>query len=187
MWSSHVSNICNKTRRLIGILYRRFYKHSSPNTLLRLYTSFIRPHLEYAAAAWDPFLKKDIALLEDVQKFALRVCTKTWDTSYDDLLLTSHLPPLQERRQQSKLRNLFNIINELTFFPDAPTQVRQQIYPRRSVHARAIVPLQSHSLQYYNSFFPSAIAAWNSLPSSVVSATSWPAFKQALCSQLFIS
>ena len=94
MWSSHVSNICNKTRRLIGILYRRFYKHSSPNTLLRLYTSFIRPHLEYAAAAWDPFLKKDIALLEDVQKFALRVCTKSWDTSYSDLLLTSHLPSL---------------------------------------------------------------------------------------------
>ena len=52
------SNICNKTRRLIGILYRHFYKHSSPDTLLRLYTSFIRPHLEYATAAWDPFLKK---------------------------------------------------------------------------------------------------------------------------------
>ena len=143
----------------------------------------------HAAAAWDPFLKKDIALLEDVQKFALRVCTKTWDTNYDDLLLTSHLPPqwLQERRQQTKLGNLFNIINELTFFPDTPTQVRRQIYPSRSVHARALVPLQSHSLQYYNSFFPSAIAVWNSLPSSVVSATSYPAFKQVLCSPSFIS
>ena len=46
---------------------------------------------------------------------------------------------------------------------------------------------ERHSLQYYNSFFPSAIAAWNSLPSSVVSATSCPAFKQALCSPSFIS
>ena len=33
MWSSHVTNICNKTRRLIGILYRQFYKHSSPDTI----------------------------------------------------------------------------------------------------------------------------------------------------------
>ena len=103
MWSSHITNVCNKTRRLIGILYRRFYKHSSPDTLLRLYTSFIRPHLEYATAAWDPFLKKDISLLEDVQKFALRVCTKSWDTNYSDLLVKTHLPSLQARRQQTKL------------------------------------------------------------------------------------
>ena len=151
----------------------------------------IRPHLEYAAAAWDPFLKKR----HSSPRGCAEVCTEGLHKnmghklSNDDLLLTSHLPPqwLQERRQQSKLGNLFNIINELTFFPDTPTQVRQQIYPSRSVHARALVPLQSHSLQYYNSFFPSAIAVWNSLPSSVVSATSYPAFKQALCSPSFIS
>ena len=63
MWSSNISNVCNKTRRLIGILYKHFYQHSSPDTLLRLYTSFMRQHLEYITAAWDPFLKKDISLL----------------------------------------------------------------------------------------------------------------------------
>ena len=46
LWSSHILNICNKTR-MIGMMYRRFYKYSSSNTLLKLYTSFIRPHLEY--------------------------------------------------------------------------------------------------------------------------------------------
>ena len=30
MWSSHVTNICNKTRRLVGLLYRNFYNFSSP-------------------------------------------------------------------------------------------------------------------------------------------------------------
>ena len=79
MWSSHISSICSKTRRLTGMLYRQFYKHSSPNTMLKLYTSYIRPHLEYACTAWDPFLKKDVNVLEDVQEFALRVCTKSWD------------------------------------------------------------------------------------------------------------
>ena len=183
MWSSHISNICNKTRRLIGILYRRFYKHFSPDTLLRLYTSFIRPHLEYATAAWDPFLKKDISLLEDVQKFASRVCTKSWDTtsSYSDLLVMTHLPSLQARRQQTKLCNLFYMVNHFTFFPDAPIQARQFCYPSRSVHARALVPLQTHSSQYYNSFFPSAITAWNSLSFETVSNTSLSSFRSALC------
>ena len=31
-WSPHVSNICKKARRLIGLLYRRFYKNSDTNT-----------------------------------------------------------------------------------------------------------------------------------------------------------
>ena len=97
---------------------------------------------------------------------ALRVCTKSWDTNYSDLLVKTHLPSLQARRQQTKLCNLFNMVNHFTFFPDAPIQARQFSYPSRSVHARALVPLQTHSSQYYNSFFPSAITAWNSLPVS---------------------
>ena len=60
--------------------------------MLKLYTSFIRPHLEYACTAWDPFLKKDINVLEGVQEFALRVCTKSWDLTYDALLSETHLP-----------------------------------------------------------------------------------------------
>ena len=110
-WSSHVTTICNKTGRLVGIFYRQFYKHSSQDTMLHLYTSFIRPHLDYATAAWDPFLKKDIELIENVQKFALRVCTKSWDSNYSSLLQTSHLPSLQTRRLHTKLCNLFKITN----------------------------------------------------------------------------
>ena len=83
-------------------------------TLLKLYVSFIRPHLEYAAASWDPFLKKDIELIEDVQKFALRVCLKSWSATYAELLEQSNLPSLQTRRQHAKFCNLFKIINEAT-------------------------------------------------------------------------
>ena len=97
LWSDHITTVCNKTRKLIGVLYRSFYKHSSASTLLKLYSSFIRPHLEYATAVWDPFLKKDIDLLEDVQKFGLRVCTKTWNGDYEELLVQSNLPTLQAR------------------------------------------------------------------------------------------
>ena len=116
-WSAHISKICIKTRKLIGLLYRRFHKYSSSDTLLKLYVSFIRPHLEYAAASWDLFLKKDIELIEDVQKFALRVCLKSWSATYTELLEQSNLPSLQTRRQHAKLCHLFKIINEATFFP----------------------------------------------------------------------
>ena len=56
-WSPHIINCCNKTRRLIGLLYRQFYENATSPTLLKLYCSFIRPHLEYAAIVWNPALK----------------------------------------------------------------------------------------------------------------------------------
>ena len=164
----------------MGILYRRFYKHSSQDTLLKLYISFVRPHLEYAASAWDPFLKKDIALLEGVQKFALKVCTKCWNLNYDNLVSLSCLPTLQVRRQQSKLCSLFNIIHGYASFPNAPLQNRDIHYPTRSSHAHALVPIQSHTLQFQNSYFPSAIKAWNSLSPELVSIQSDTVFKRAL-------
>ena len=40
-WSLHISNCCNKTGRLIGLLYRYFYQHASSSALLKLYCSFI--------------------------------------------------------------------------------------------------------------------------------------------------
>ena len=66
-WSTHIDKIASKTRQLIGMLYRRFYKWSSSNALLQLYLSLIRPHLEYATQVWSPHQLKDIQKLEAVQ------------------------------------------------------------------------------------------------------------------------
>ena len=93
-----INKIASKTRQLIGMLYRRFYKWSSPNALLQLYLSLIRPHLEYAIQVWSPHLFKDIQKLEAVQKFALKVCLKRWISSYE-LLNASGIPKLSDRRK----------------------------------------------------------------------------------------
>ena len=77
-WGKHISYITHKTRKLIGMFFRNFYKFSNQDTCtsLKLYKSLIRPHLKYASAVWSPYSAKDIKTIEDVQKFALRVCTK---------------------------------------------------------------------------------------------------------------
>ena len=108
MWSTHIANICTKTRKLIlGIIWyctddftsTPLVPHCSNCTSL----AFIRPHVEYAAVAWDPFLRKDIDLIEDVQKYALKVCLKSWSANYSELLEQSHLPTLQARIEGVKL------------------------------------------------------------------------------------
>ena len=68
-WSTHVSMVCSRARKILGVIYRQFYANATSAVLLQL--SMVRPHVEYAAAVWSPHLKKDIALIEGVQKFAL--------------------------------------------------------------------------------------------------------------------
>ena len=102
-WSPHIKNCCNKTRRLLGLFYRRFHQHSTSSTMIQLYRSHIHLHLEYSSTVWNPGLKGDIDALEDVQKFALRMCTKSWNFNYEELLTNANLPSLRTRRVQASL------------------------------------------------------------------------------------
>ena len=59
-WTEHINDMCAKAKRMVGLLYRRFYKDASPQTLFQIYLALVRPHTEYASQVWDPHLQKDI-------------------------------------------------------------------------------------------------------------------------------
>ena len=137
-WKPRITTICNKTRRLIGMIYRKFYGYSNPVTLLKLYLTVIRPNLEYAFSVWDPSQKLQVDALENVQKFGLRMCLKSWNESYDDLLIRTKIPSLKTRRMQMKLYHLFKIIKKMTEFPDAPIATRTTSYQSRSINSNSL-------------------------------------------------
>ena len=66
-WSSHVQATCSKAKKVLGLLYRKFYGCSNTNTLIQLYISLVHPHLEYACPVWAPHMAKDIHAIESVQ------------------------------------------------------------------------------------------------------------------------
>ena len=53
---------------------------------LPLYKALIRPHLEYATVVWSPFLKKDIFLIENVQRRATKIVRSIRNLSYEERL-----------------------------------------------------------------------------------------------------
>ncbi len=173
----HVQGSSLSVNQKIGMLYRRFYEYCSTDTLRCLYVSFVRPHLEYAVPVCDPHLVKHTESLEKVQKFALKVCTKSWNSTYSSLLSQTDLPRLDQRRVQLKLSFLYQLINSLTFCPRAPVTFRNVPVNVRNNNplllSRPICRTNSH----YYSFYPHAIALWNDLPHSVTSATSLYSFK----------
>ena len=53
-WSQHIETICCKARKLLGLIYRCYFQHADTPTLLRLYTSLVRPH---APGNGSPYLE----------------------------------------------------------------------------------------------------------------------------------
>ena len=76
-WSEQIASVCKKARQQISIIYRRFYGHLNSWALRQMYLSYVRPHLEYAVPVWDPHHLGHIEALEKVQRFALKMCTKS--------------------------------------------------------------------------------------------------------------
>ena len=64
-------------KRVLGMIKRNF-GNCPKNVKISAYTAMVRPKLEYACAAWDPYLQKDIALLERIQRKAAPFCSNNY-------------------------------------------------------------------------------------------------------------
>ena len=82
--------------------------------MLRLYKAFIHPHFEYAPQVWDLHLIKDTELLEKAQKFAIRVRARNLSATYAELLNSTHVPSLSDRRKVAKLCHMYKLIYQLS-------------------------------------------------------------------------
>ena len=144
------------------ILYRNFY------CLLSYYPSTTGICLP-ALPAWDPYLVKNIKALEDVQKFALRICLKLWQESYSSLLDRSGLP--MRRRQQ--IRFSWNLLSSRQHWSEERwgTNTGTQIVSSYNSLMRG------QNNMFKNSFMPRTMADWNSLCFDVCTISSISEFK----------
>jgi len=61
---------------------------------------------------------KKTTLMENVQKFGLRICAKKWDLGYDEHMSNFDVCTLQTRRLEYKLCTMFkNVHNLISFAP----------------------------------------------------------------------
>jgi hypothetical protein len=71
-----------KGNRMLGMMKRTIVSREK-EIIIKLYKSLVRPHLEYCVQAWNPFLKKDIELLENVQRGVTKIVSGCHSLSYE--------------------------------------------------------------------------------------------------------
>ena len=179
-WTHHVDQITLRASKHLGIVYRTFYSHASSAVFLQLYISFVRPFLEYAAPVWDPHHSTLIDKIEKVQRFALRMASKQWNSDYATLLAWSGLPTLQSRRRVLSLCFFAQSIHGVVHSTLPSLQLRSMDSRLRSFDVCTFeIPFAS-SLSYQSSFFPRAVKLWNQLPIETKLCQSFLTFKHHL-------
>ena len=101
----------SKGNQIIGMI-RRNITYKVKGLIVPLYKAIVRPHLEYCIQAWRPYLRKDIDMLEKVQRRTTKLITGLRDLSYDDRLKECGLTTLETRRLRGDQIEVFKILND---------------------------------------------------------------------------
>jgi len=140
--------------------------------------TYIRPHLEYHAPSWSPYLAKDINALEQVQHHTTKL-VKLSTLPYEHRLASLQSQLFYCHRQCGDLIETFKILNDFTnvqnrnYFTLSTIQLTRGHFFKLSKN-RSNLELRRHL------FTNCVVNLWNSLPSHIVCAPTVNSFKSRL-------
>ncbi|MCA9388033.1 MAG: reverse transcriptase family protein, partial [Candidatus Andersenbacteria bacterium] len=173
-WQDQVCSSAAKASRMLGVLKNTF---TTRDAMLwkKLYTTYIRPHLEFAVAAWNPYLKKDIETLERVQHRSTKVSGSLKNMSYEERCKRLGLSTLVERRMRGDMIQQFKIANGL----DTVNWVKQPMVVEGRVGKRPQLRREvvNNCAQRHNFFSNRIVNEWNKLADETTRAQTTNGFK----------
>ncbi len=100
------------------------------------------------------------------------MCTKTWDSSYNELLDRLHLPTLAQRRLHLSLCFMYRIIHRLLYFH--PNIIVPSSTSSHYTRSYSLYQPFARTDSYLHSFLPNTVSQWNTLPEYIVASPSLP-------------
>ena len=100
----------SKGNQVLGII-RRNITYKGKSLIVPLYKAIVRPHLEYCIQAWSSYLRKDIDMLEKIQRRATKLIPGLRDLRYEERLKECGLTTLETRRLRGDQIEVFKILN----------------------------------------------------------------------------
>ena len=170
-----------KANQTLGRMAKAF-SYRDKKVWLKLYTVYVRPLLEYAVQAWYPWMAKDIKVLEDIQKRAVRMTSGLKGNCYEEKLKEAGLYSLEERRKRGDAIQVWKILTRYDHVDE------KHWFERCSENSSQDTRLASNILNLKHKSFNSdwrkhsfsvrAPKLWNEIPDSVRSSKTLNTFKK---------
>jgi len=171
------SKAAGKGNRILGMIKRTFACRRR-DIILPLYKSLVRPHLDYCKQVWSPYLRKDMDVLERVQRRATKLIEGYERLEYEERLRRAQLTTMETRAGRADMTEVFKIlkgfdkVNHKDFF--------QIDDGRRRGHKLKLYKKRVRLNIAKYSFSNRICDRWNRLPEEVVESTSINIFKGRL-------
>ena len=179
-FKTHIDLIINKASKGINVLRKLRYFLPRPSLLI-IYKSFIRPHLDYVDVIYDqPNNTSVVKKLESVQyNAAIAITGAIRGTSTEKIYNELGLESLQHRRWFRRLCLFFKILKN-----KSPSYLYDLIpNQRHTINIRnppKISQIFCRTDTFSNSFFPDVIREWNKLDNKISSSKSLTLFRSSL-------
>ena len=175
-FSQHIETQVNKANKILGLI-RRSYEHLDKDSFRLLFTSLVRPHLEYCNVVWAPRLEKDKKIVESVLRRGSKMIPGMKDMSYEERLRSLNLPSMAYRRARGDIIEAYKHTHG--------KYETEQILPfsqdsTRRGHKYKLEKKRCRTATRQNFFTFRVVNAWNNLPEHVVDAPSVNALKSRL-------
>ena len=167
-----------KANRVLSMM-RRKISLKTPEVLLPLYRSLVRPRAEYCVLAWSPHYNKDKVMLEKIQHRFTRMVHGLKQKDYATRLDILNLRTLEERRNRADLIEMFKMFKGRSGI--AGDVLFERVSDTRTRGHSLKLKKQYCSKDLRKFFFSErVISRWNALDEETVSVTTVNSFKNKM-------
>lgn len=164
-FSSHIQSIVKKGCQRMNLLLRCFNRKNVSN-LVKGYTVYVRPALEYCSQIWSPYRVKDIKAIEAVQRKFTKRLPGLEHLPYCERLSSLGLESLAVRRYKLDLMTTYKILFSQTCLNAADFYEFHEQLPTRG-HRYRLRTDTARTDTRKHSFINRTVSMWNALPDTV--------------------
>jgi ribonucleases P/MRP protein subunit RPP40 len=176
-FNRHIHSIVLKAQQRCALI-KRCFKTKDPRVLMKAFTVYVRPIIEYCSVVWNPQYQCYVKQIESVQKRFTKYLVNMKHLSYHERLIKLQIDSLATRRLKSDLCTVYSIlhgciaVDMADFFVLSKSVTRGHSWKLCKNHCS--VNCRSHFLTNR------CIDVWNALEEDIVSAPSLKAFKRKI-------